>query len=463
VPKSLLKKVLGILTLVFSIPIGITLVQQQALFRSKADGIPAHLIVNVGTASQVEAGIWKNLAQGGEEKNPQTFSPVVAQVKALSPEYIRIDHVFDFYDVVSRAPDGSLTFTWTKLDTVLSDIEKMGAKPFIALSYMPLAISVGNETDAPKNWNEWTLVVQKTVEHISGTQAKDAVYYEVGNEPDLFGSWKLYGEKNYLPLYEYAVKGAQNAQNVKPFKIGGPATTALYKNWFTDFLSYARDHSLRVDFYSWHRYSKDFEAYEKDIQNVHSWLEEFPQFTSIEFLISEAGIDSQNNVAYDGILSAIHTLALATLNRFDIARIFNFEIKDGAGPAQYWNRWGIMTHEKYGAVQKKPRYQALQFANELEGKHLSVTGQGTWIKAMGVKDGNVSKVLLVNYDPDGKHTEAVPVVFDRVPKTFTYRRKNFLGQQTAEKTVTLPDGQTNWQTLELMEANSAAILELTSQ
>jgi len=52
----------------------------------------------------------------------------------------------------------------------------------------------GNIINPPNDWNEWTLVVQKTIEHYSGKNDRNmnGVYYEVWNEPDLaqFGGWK---------------------------------------------------------------------------------------------------------------------------------------------------------------------------------------------------------------------------------------------------------------------------------
>ena len=86
---------------------------------------------------------WRNLAQGGEERGRQLL-PVIEKTKALRPNYIRIDHVFDYYDEVE-------SHTETELDQVIQDIVATGAKPFIALSYMPPAMAIdGNVTNYPK-------------------------------------------------------------------------------------------------------------------------------------------------------------------------------------------------------------------------------------------------------------------------------------------------------------------------
>src|SRR5690606_20072505 len=146
---------------------------------------------------------------------------------------IRIDHIYDFYDVVNVNVDGSLTYDWSKLDQVVDDILEMGAKPFFSLSYMPKVISTGTELDVPIDWSLWMQVVRETVRHYSSRDGKaiENVYYEVWNEPDLFGNFELYGEKSYIAMYQNAALGALAVENSLPFKIGGPATSGYYPNW----------------------------------------------------------------------------------------------------------------------------------------------------------------------------------------------------------------------------------------
>jgi beta-xylosidase len=241
-----------------------------------------------------------------EESGKRMILPVVTQ-EALGPQYIRIDHIYDFYGVVRRDA-GVLVFDWTKLDETVDDILATGAKPFLSLSYMPSAISSGSEIDNPANWGDWELTVQRTVEHFSRDRGIADVYYEVWNEPDLFGSYKTYGDKNYLNLYSHSVVGAGRAGGTKPYKIGGPATTALYENWVKSLLKFASNNNLRIDFLSWHKYSKDLGAYEKDIESVDKWLLDFPQYSDIELMITEIGPNSDNDKVYDGYFGAIHAL-----------------------------------------------------------------------------------------------------------------------------------------------------------
>jgi hypothetical protein len=319
-------------------------------FLTRAKGEPANLIVDTQSLIGPLSRPWRNLAQGGETADWQ-ITPLESQLAALNPEYVRIDHVYDFYVNVSGT-SGSLTFDWSKLDSLLRQIQALGAKPFISLSYMPPAISTGDITDIPQNWSDWSLVVQRTVEHISGSAGLNLadVYYEVWNEPDLFGQWKTYGAKNYLTLYQSAALGAARATNIRPFKLGGPATTAFYPNWASNLFKFVIDNNLRLDFFSWHRYSADITTYLEDVGGLSLVLERYPQFFNIEKIITEAGHNSRNDPGFDTGYAAAHTLSLSRSLTGLVDRIFTFEIQDGKDPAgqALWGRWGLFTHPDFG-------------------------------------------------------------------------------------------------------------------
>lgn len=457
-----INKLLFLGIFVFSVPVALFLVSQRTSFFGRAAGERANLVIDTSTSFERPSYVWRNFSQGGEESNGQMIKPIIAQTKALKPEYIRIDHIFDFYDVVSRGSSGGLNYNWAKLDLVLDDILQTGAKPFISLNPMPMAITSGGDTDTPRNWNEWKEVVQKTIEHISRDRKVSEVYYEVWNEPDLFGNWKTYGKKNYLDLYLYASRGAITARSssgVLPFKIGGPATTALYEGWFTKFIEYVQKNNLPLDFYSWHKYSLKLEDFEDDTLRARVWLDQLAvEFPNLELIISEMGHDSNNNVGYDTNFGAIHTLAsLASLDNA-LGRGFSFELKDGPGPQKLWGRWGLLTHEKYGVPEVKPRYRSFEFLNLMEGKRVNVIGQGSWVKSIATNNSNRLRVLMVNYDPDNKHTEAVPIEFINIENgDYTIKKTDFLGG-TTERKVTATNG--SLKTIEYLSANSAIILEL---
>jgi beta-xylosidase len=429
-------------------------------FFSRASGEEANISVDTQAVLGPMPRPWRNLAQGGESFNWR-MTPILGQVRALKPEYIRIDHIYDFYDIVHGTP-GNLTFDFSKLDGLLDDIKAAGAKPYVSLSYMPPAISSGDILAKPVRWEDWQLVVQKTIEHISGERRTPDVYYEVWNEPDLFGNWKYSGDKNYLTLYSYAARGANNARGVLPFKFGGPGITALYKNWFDALAKFAIANNLRFDFFSWHRYNLDIDQYRKDMAEAQTWLANYPQIAETTQLhITEWGHDSNNHPGYDGNFGAAHTAAGAIEMVGVVDRAFVFEIQDGKDPKGQarWGRWGLFTHQDFGSS-AKPRYSALRLLDKIGDQRLQLLGKGSWVKGLaGLSEQGNPQVVLANYDARGAHSENVPVTFTNItPGNYTVTKEFLGGRRQVENIATT---EAALKTMVPMSANSVGFIELS--
>jgi hypothetical protein len=460
-------RLLILLVLVLTLPILVGLVNKRTNFINKAYlsliGEKADLVIDFADTRGELNRKWADFAQGGEEKRGM-FKSIISQMKKLQPNYIRIDHIYDYYEVVAKDEYGNLIFNWDKLDEEIADINSMGAKPFISLSYMPSAISTGSEVDLPTSWDLWQEIIKNTIEHISGTKelAIAGVYYEVWNEPDLFGNFKIGRDKDYLLLYKYAALGAKDAKNTLPYKFGGPATTALYKSWFDELISFVRKDNLRLDFFSWHRYSADISDYKTDLLNLISWKKELSIGNELELVISETGMTTENSEYYDNLISAIHTISLFALtSNYQNLKVFTFEVKDGPGHEQYWGRWGVLTHEKFGNPVEKPRFKAIEFMNLLKGDYVPVRGQGTWVRAFAARDEDEVRLLIVNYDRYKGNYENVPIFLKNLPfNSASLKIREFSGVEN-EYDIYLEDNE--WETNHLMKPNSAVFIELISK
>jgi len=408
------KKIFSLLTLLFFLPFLLYATYQAVVWYNQASGTKANISINASKITGIyNSSFYHAFAQGGEEASDMLL-PVVNNVKALNPKAIRIDHIYDYYNVVSRNESG-LIFDFSRLDNYINSITKTGASPVLSLSYMPSVIAKdGSIINIPNNWNEWSIVVQKTIEHYSGKKSKNMinVFYEVWNEPDLaqFGGWKTFGEKNYLTLYRYAVQGAANAKNVNRFFIGGPSTTGLYKNWV---LSLA-DSAMRVDFFSWHSYLEDPERLITDQKNINSWLSKYPQLNSAPKLITEFGFTGAKDQRYSTKYAAAYTAtAVRYLMDMEPYYIFSFQLKDGPNQDKSGG-WGLLGHETKGAF-KKPRYFVYDFLDRMYGRTLDVQGEGSWVKSIATSTDNSLKIMLINFDRNSSHTETVPITINNVP------------------------------------------------
>lgn len=457
------KQFIFLIFLLVLLPILVLAAQVTIKLFGRAEGTPANIVVNASSDLGPLYPFWQAFAQGGEEKGDM-LKPVLAELGALSPKYIRLDHIYDAYSLVKKAADGTITYDWSELDSAVSSITRAGAIPLLSLSYMPTELTINDVVGQPRNWQDWENLVTATVEHYSGKGTGQKylsnVYYEVWNEPDLFGKWKTYGEKNYLDLYSHTVVGAQRAQNVWPFKIGGPATTGLYHDWIVSLLDFVRTNNIRLDFLSYHRYSKDTNDFAKDLNDLAVWLSSYPEYKSLPVIISEWGSDAGNSSWHDEVIDAIHFLASVRQMAQRVELAFSFEIKDGPGQTnkEYWGRWGLLTHEKFGK-HKKPKYYSVQFLNNLSGKRLELLGEGSWVTGLATNNNNVYQILLVNYDLNGSHNETVPVSIVNLPSgNYVLKTEKLLGK---EKEESFPLLTGRWNTTVYLPAESAVFYTLT--
>ncbi len=437
---------MSLLMMIVGLAVTVAAANRQKLFLlwSEATGVEASLVVNTQTRLPGAGRPWAHLAQGGEDLSGNMIAPVVNQTKILSPQTIRIDHIYDGYDVVSRAGSGQLMFNFSRLDEVVNSIRQTGAAPMLSLSYMPAAISSGDIVDKPRDWNEWALTVQKTIEHYSGSLNIPNMGYEVWNEPDLFGGWKTYGDKNYLELYEWAALGAGRAKVKQAFIFGGPATTGAYEDWTRKLLDLAARKNLRLDFLSWHRYSLNIADYENDRTLVRRILNQYPRFAgNTQLYITEFGPNSETHPINDSATAAAHLISVIRDGLGEVDRFYTFEIVDGKDPEgkKLWGRWGLLTHPNSG-LEVKPRYRALQMLNRLEGDRLAVAGEGSWVKAMATvaADGTI-KVMVVNYDQYNRHMETAPLLFvGLTPGNYRAERTVLGGEARTEAVSAGTDG-----------------------
>lgn len=369
---------------------------------------PSDIVVNANSDTGFVLAPWTGLAQGGEEMQINMLAGTENSIKKLEPSYVRLDHIFDddYYGVYQNGQ-----YNWTKLDQVVNSILAMGAKPFFSLGYMPSSLA-SSKIDIPTDWNKWSSLVLALINRYSGKSSKniDNIYYEVWNEPDLesFGKWHYGSSKNYLTLYSYsatAAKSARDSGKVNQFKFGGPATTALYKNWIIALTEYCTENKLPLDFISWHRYSYNPEIFNQDINDVYNWLGKDQNY---ELVISEWGPDSYKTSAYASNLAAAHAIAVIRKTIQGINWLYAFEIKDG--PDQGLEGWGLLGHNK-ASFWKKPRYKAMNLITDMSGTRLDLTGEGSNIYSWSVKNSNSINLIASNYGYQNPRSENLPIKF----------------------------------------------------
>lgn len=427
------------LFLFLSLPAFVYFIQETTRTITQAAAVPANISIDASLPIGQLPDSVRWFSQGGEEP-VQMFQNIVPKLQALRPKYIRIDHLYDFYDVVKKE-HGQLVFDFSKLDRTVDDILATGALPFLSLSYMPAAISNdGTILGDPNDWNDWTQIVFATITHYSGHSQKNVanVYYEVWNEPDLFGRYTIGESKDYRVLYEQTAQAAQRASDTNPYFFGGPAITHPDQTWLDGFLSFVQAKNLRLDFLSYHRYSSDPNVYEQEAVNVRQLLSRYPKYRAIPIILSEWGPDSEINDVYDYDASAAFTAftAIRVMDKF--GGLMTFGVKDGPSPTgrEFWGRWGLLSHDTFGA-NPKPRYYALRMLTNLTGERLKLSGEGTFVDAVATRDNGKISLMLANYDGIGKWTQAVPIAIKNMTNgAYGYKEYGLTNELTSQ-TVTI--------------------------
>nr|WP_306265549.1 glycosyl hydrolase [Pararhizobium sp. IMCC3301] len=156
-----------------------------------------------------------------------------------------------------------LLYSFHNADTIFDFLMSIGMKPFVELSFMPLALSSGGEIvfhykgniSPPRDFGQWETLISKLVGHWVeryGLKEVSSWFFEVWNEPNLDAFWTG-SQADYFKLYATtarAVKGVNES-----LRVGGPATAA--SEWVDAFVEFCRKHKVPYDFVSTHHYPTD--------------------------------------------------------------------------------------------------------------------------------------------------------------------------------------------------------------
>jgi len=392
------EEIRGLTSLIFLLLFGIIIAffvsQIQVLRKNAAESSPQAVFNPLPTKPLPR--IWNFFSQGGEE-NKLMLSPVSNEIKKLQPKIIRIDHIYDFDDVIK---DNSYDFSG--LDKRVQEIINLGAIPLLSLSYFPSEIS-SNLIEFPSSLGKWGELVYETVKRYSGKNNLNlgGVYYEVWNEPDLFGKFT---PQQYFSLYQVSVNEALKCAKCNYFRIGGPAITTLKKDWLSSFLNLVSQSQTRLDFISWHSYQLNPEKTLSEVGMVNTLGYSSP---NKELLITEAGSLPEVSSLHDSYFDASHVISAVSLLKNSIDKYFSFELKDGLDPEgkKYWGRWGLLTHESKG-ITAKPRYYSFIYLNKLLTYEITPVAVSPGLSVIGSSDGKETYSLIVSRsaksgNPDG--------------------------------------------------------------
>lgn len=371
----------------------------------------AEVRVDVTQSLGAMSNVYRGYSQGGEVEmqTPGYFELAATRLTPLKPHYVRIDHIYDYYGVY-QVQDGKVVYDWTALDRVVDAILATGAQPFICLSYLPPAMAQ-DVYGPPPDWEAWGELVYQTVYHFNVERQLGIEYWEVWNEPNLFGFW--HGTlDDYLRLYEVT---AINAKRADPtIRVGGPATASLHKtmelgayfherNWVQALGVHSQRRNVPLDFVSWHYYDAAARNYAWSVAQHRGWLNEIG--LTPELLITEWNWSAAAPVPeLDTEVAAAHAAGVVTtLVDAPLKQAFFFEVIDSS--TQPEGRWGMV--HKTGQV--KPVYWTLRWLNDLAGNRVGTRSNHPQVGVLASQTEDMMRILLWRYVDAGGATLATDV------------------------------------------------------
>jgi hypothetical protein len=356
--------------------------------------------------------------------NPEFWTSLRDSFKILKPKLMRIN----IFDVLYQAKH-NYTLHWEDLDSAISNIIKLGAKPFITLFPTPTAIWYqGNPYNIPSfvdsvRWNQYDTLCKEISQHLVGLNLP-GLYYEVWNEPDGMWApvcqsdtaikWKLYNK-----LYKYSAYGILAGDNTA--KIGGPTTSPVYiENFLIEFI---KDPS-QLNFISWHWYNADLNFSNYTRQGAEKSLEKYNiPHANMEYIISEYNINSSNNDMNDAFYNAGNLAKTQDFFRAD-SKLFGFfflprdlDLLSGG--------FGAFTYAPNNYP--KPFYNFFNLYSKMDGIKVKATNYASKINAWASKNDTAYRILLWSFDRSHQFSDRLTtmLMLKNIPNG-QYTQRNYL-------------------------------------
>jgi xylan 1,4-beta-xylosidase len=189
-------------------------------------------------------------------------------VKAITDlKYLRFHAILhDELGVYNEDEHGNPVYNFTYVNQIYESLIAQGVRPVVEISFMPKKLAFNPDAlhpfwykqnvSPPKSMERWDDLIrafaQNLVEHF-GIDEVSQWYFEVWNEPNIDFWGGIPRKESYFDLYAHT---ARALKSVSPrLRVGGPATAAA--TWVPEFLTYAAENHVPVDFVSSHGYDDE--------------------------------------------------------------------------------------------------------------------------------------------------------------------------------------------------------------
>ena len=181
--------------------------------------------------------------------------------------YVRFHAILhDETGIYDEDEHGHPIYNFAYVDQIYDGLLKNGVRPAVEISFMPKKLAFNPDAlhpfwykqnvSPPKSWEKWDGLITAFARHLVGRYGESEVarwYFEVWNEPNIDFWNGIPRQKSYFELYDHTARDLKQVS--ARLRVGGPATAAAA--WVDDFLKYASEKQIPVDFVSSHAYADD--------------------------------------------------------------------------------------------------------------------------------------------------------------------------------------------------------------
>ncbi|WP_407067662.1 GH39 family glycosyl hydrolase [Marilutibacter alkalisoli] len=348
---------------------------------------------------------------------PDSQAHLKLAVDELGFRYIRFHDIFHDALGTVQVVDGRTVYDWTRIDQLYDDLLSKGIRPFIELGFTPKAMTTSEQTlfywkgntSHPK-LEPWRDLVDAFVRHLRERYGVAEVrhwYFEVWNEPNLGDFWERADQQAYFKLYDVT---ARTIKAIDPtLQVGGPATAGAA--WVPEFLEYAHENGVPVDFVTTHTYGVDGgfldengesdtkllsspDAIVGDVRRVREQIDASP-FPSLPLYITEWSTSyTPRDAVHDSYVSAPYILdkikaAQGLAQGMSYWAYTDLFEEPGPPPTPFHGGFGLINREGV----RKPAFFAYKYLHALRGKEIPSSDA----ESLLATDGASTSALIWNW------------------------------------------------------------------
>jgi xylan 1,4-beta-xylosidase len=321
-----------------------------------------------------------------------------------------------------------LVYSFFNADQICDYLLSIGMRPFMELSFMPYALSSGNDivfhykanVTPPRDYDQWGILIYKLVSHWVeryGIEEVSTWFFEIWNEPNLSAFWTG-SQADYFKLYEFAAFAIRRIST--ELHVGGPATAD--NAWIPAFIENCRGRNVPLDFISTHHYpTDDFgqpgddtvaqlaasrrSALRDEVKKAKDEAGDLPLYYT-EWSTSSNPFDLMHDMPYAAaFISKTVMEAQGYVNGYSYWTFSDIFEENYFCSIPFHGGFGLMNI--YGIP--KPAYRAYQLLHNLGDELFTVAGTHETIDVWITQKGGTIKILVTNSSLP-KHPVATEIV-----------------------------------------------------